>query len=377
MVFLLPIAVFAAGPPCSIGMVVRAGALNYDAKILGVEPSTGFYKVQFVTGYKGTIEYMPPRDLKTCIAPELAPVAVNWFHGVWQLSTGGGGAWQKNPTTGSWKVVGLDVAGAPPIRISPNGSYEWVIDSTQTIRGRWRMAAQNERKYGYEKLGTVILLENGESGKNWLASRKLISSEDNRDRILIERVDLGLTYWGKRVGAAAAGSLQAPPAQPTSAAPVAPTPRTPANSAAPPAVSSSPGSATFANAALSYDPSVWTLSPSANGFQLIAADQKSFAILRTDPGQHSAQAMADSSLQKMQSGDRTLKVISRARRLQNRVDSILVRMEATVSGVRYAYWMIFQGNERGGLQLAMFTRPEDYPAREASFTTLASGLHLR
>jgi len=366
LALILPFGALAAGPPCSIGMVVRAGALNYDAKILAIEPSTGFYKVQFVTGYKGTIEYLPPRDLKTCTAPELPPVAMPWFHGVWQLSTGGGGAWAKNPSTGSWKVIGLDVAGAPPIRINPDGNYEWIIDSATTIRGHWRLAAQNERKYGYEKLGTVILLENGESGKNWLVSRKLISSEDNRDRILIERADLGLTYWGKRVGAASAGSLVAPQTAP------------PTVTAAPArATQAAPGSLTYANVAITYDPSAWTSSPNPNGFQFVSRDQKAFAILRTDAAQHSADAMAESSLQKMQAGDPTLRVTARARRILNRNDSVVVRMDATVSGIRYAYWIIFQGNERGGVQLAMFAKPEDYAAREGSFSTLASGLHLR
>lgn len=96
----------AAGPPCQIGMVVRAGALNYDAKILSFNPATG---------------------LKTCEAPEMAPVPVPWFVGVWHLTTGGSGAWAKNPSTGSWKVVGLDAAGAPPIRISADGSYYLVF----------------------------------------------------------------------------------------------------------------------------------------------------------------------------------------------------------------------------------------------------------
>ncbi len=187
-------------PACEIGMVIRAGALNYDAKIIEFSKTTGLYKVQYVTGYKGDIEFVPPTGLKTCSAPSIAPVAEKWFVGVWQLFTGGGGAWQKNPTTNSWKVIGLDVAGAPPIRFSGDGTYEWVIDASQTIRGAWRTAATSERKYGYEKRGTTIILLNGESGKNWLVSRQLVGTSDGRDQLLIERVDLGLTYRGQRVG---------------------------------------------------------------------------------------------------------------------------------------------------------------------------------
>lgn len=196
-----PQAAATAGTPgCQIGMVVRAGALNYDAKILEFNPETGLYKVQFVTGYKGDIEYVPPTGLKTCKAPDISPVPEKWFVGVWQLATGGGGAWAKNPTTGSWKVIGLDVAGAPPIKFDAGGSYEWVIDSATTVRGKWRLAQQSELKYGYEKRGTTILVVNGESGKDWLVSRELVSTSDGRDRILIERRDLGLTYRGNRVG---------------------------------------------------------------------------------------------------------------------------------------------------------------------------------
>ena len=189
-----------AMPACQIGMVVRAGALNYDAKILEFDTVKGLYKVQYVTGYKGDIEYLAPKSLKTCKAPEIAPVAETWFVGVWQLFTGGGGAWQNNPVTSSWKVIGLDSAGAPPIRIGADGTYEWVIDSSQTVSGQWRKAASSELKYGYEKLGTTIILLKGESGKNWLVSRELTSTNDGRDRILIERADLGLTYRGNRVG---------------------------------------------------------------------------------------------------------------------------------------------------------------------------------
>jgi hypothetical protein len=188
-------------PACQIGMVVRAGVLNYDAKIVSFNPASGLYKVQFVTGYKGTIEWLPPADLKTCQAPPIAPVSEPWFIGVWQLVTGGGGAWQKNPVTNSWKVVGLDVAKAPPIRISADHTYDWIIDATKTAHGHWRQAAQSELKYGYDKLGTAIILLNGEDGKNWLVTRKLVSTDDGRDKILIERTDLGLTYWGNRVGA--------------------------------------------------------------------------------------------------------------------------------------------------------------------------------
>ncbi|WP_155121335.1 hypothetical protein [Bryobacter aggregatus] len=199
LLFLLPLMLCAQNPPCQIGMVVRAGALNYDAKILEFDAAKGLYKVQYVTGYKGEIEWLAPKSLKTCHAPAIAPVARGWFVGVWQLFSGGGGAYAKNAITGSWKVIGLDVAGAPPIAIQADGTYEWIIDSKKTIHGRWRDAMSADLKYGYDKLGTTILLEAGADGKNWLVTRELTGTADGRDRILIEGTDLGITYGGSRV----------------------------------------------------------------------------------------------------------------------------------------------------------------------------------
>src|SRR5437762_3382345 len=88
-------------------------------------------------------------------------------------------------------AVGM-TAGAPPIRILPDGTYEWVLDHAKTVTGRWRKAEPGELKYGYEKRGTTIILLKGDDDKNWLVSRELVGTSDGRDRILIERTDLGL-----------------------------------------------------------------------------------------------------------------------------------------------------------------------------------------
>jgi len=186
-------------PPCQVGMVIRTGALNYDAKIIAFDAAKTMYKVQYITGYKGDTEYVFSRDLKGCSAPDPLPVPEPWFIGVWQLSTGGGGAWAKNRITGSWKVTALDVAGAPPIRISADGTYEWIIDDKQVINGQWHRAAQSELKYGYDKRGTTLVLVKGEGGMDWLVSRQLTGNKEGRDRILIEGAKIGLTYWGNRV----------------------------------------------------------------------------------------------------------------------------------------------------------------------------------
>ena len=134
--------VCAQDPACEIGMVVKAGALNYNAKILEFNAASGLYKVQYVTGSKGDVAFVPPSGLKTCLAPPIAPVPLSWFQGVWQSYKGGGGAWAKNPNSGSWKVVALDAAAGPPIRMNADGTFEWIINQSQTIRGRWRGRAK-------------------------------------------------------------------------------------------------------------------------------------------------------------------------------------------------------------------------------------------
>jgi hypothetical protein len=133
-----------------------------------------------------------------CQGIDAAAVPLSFFAGTWDLFNGGGGAWMKS-TKRDWHVGTLDAAHAPPITLTADGRYTWVLDSKTTIRGQWRAAQKSELKDGYEKLGTAILLLNGESDKNWLVTRQLVGTDDGRDRILIERVDLGLTYRGGRV----------------------------------------------------------------------------------------------------------------------------------------------------------------------------------
>ena len=44
----LSFSVFAQTPPCQLGMVVRSGAMNYDAKILEFNSASGLYKVEYI-----------------------------------------------------------------------------------------------------------------------------------------------------------------------------------------------------------------------------------------------------------------------------------------------------------------------------------------
>jgi hypothetical protein len=183
-------------PACRVGTMTLASALNYDAKILQHDARKGLYLIRYLKS--GDEEWMPATGLKTCKGELPGPVPVSFFAGTWGLFTGGGGVWQK--TNGvDWHVRALDAAKTPPLTLSADGRYTWVLDSKTTVRGKWRLAQQNELKDGYEKRGTAILLLNGENGKNWLVTRDLIGTSDASDRILVERADLGLTYRGGRL----------------------------------------------------------------------------------------------------------------------------------------------------------------------------------
>jgi hypothetical protein len=186
---------FAAGPPCQVGMTVRASLPPYDAKIIAHDRARGLYRVKNVRD--GAEEWLPAKHLKTCTGEEPPPVTESFFAGQWLLTTGGGGHWEKTPTR-DWHVAAGKTAAAPPIVIRKDGTYTWRIDSKVTVNGRWHVARKEELKYGYDKRGLTLLLEKGEDGKDWLVSREHGWSSDGTDVILIERRDLGLTYRGRR-----------------------------------------------------------------------------------------------------------------------------------------------------------------------------------
>ncbi len=360
--------VFAVDPPCQIGMVVRAGATNRDAKILEFDAVKGLYKVQWVTGiYKGDIGWVPPSELKTCTAPAIAPVAQNWFVGVWQLFKGGGGAYAQNRVTGTWKVIGLDVAGTPPIGIKTDGSYEWVIDSKITVRGQWRLAAQSELKYGYDKRGTTILLERGEDGANWLVSRTLVGTDDGQDKILIERVDLGLSYSGGRMPGSKA-------AAPPRAAPPTATP-------APVKQPASPTTAilqtvVLGNGALDYDSSKWTAELSGGTYTLAHKSGKGFARFSSLPDARNARAAAEVSMEALRQNILKLKLDNWEMQKVRSFEAVIMRMSGAVHGVPYIYLVGVMGNGGGGLQLSNNATAENYAGLEVEFAALIGGLRL-
>jgi hypothetical protein len=187
-------AALAAGPPCEIGTVTRAGALNYDAKILKHDKARGLYEVEFVNGFKGDREWLPAQGLKTCTGEPAPEVTEKYYLGTWALWTGGGGAYVKKGN--DWKPSWTDAAKSPPLTIRKDGSYTWVIDSKKTVSGKWHVAQKDELKYGYEKRGLTLLLQQGEDGADWLVSRDLAYSGRGDDAVLIEHRKMGLTYRG-------------------------------------------------------------------------------------------------------------------------------------------------------------------------------------
>lgn len=185
----------AAGPPCKVGDVVRAGVLNYDARIVQHDRARGLYKVRRVSD--GSEESLPAQSLKTCTGEEPPPVTEGYFFGEWEMFTAGGGHYEKTNQR-DWHVVAGQAAKAPPLVIRKDRTYTWKIDSKTTVQGKWHVAQTSELKYGYDKRGLTLVLANGEDGKDWLVSRDLAYAGDGRDAVLIERRDLGLTYRGHK-----------------------------------------------------------------------------------------------------------------------------------------------------------------------------------
>ncbi len=358
----------AADPPCQTGMVVRAGALNRDAKILEFDAVKGFYRVRWETGvYKGDTEWLPPLDLKTCTALAIAPVAQSWFVGVWQLFTGGGGAYAQSRVTGSWKVIGLQVAGAPPIAIQADGSYEWVIDSKITVNGRWRLAVPTELKYGYEKRGTTILLERGEDGANWLVSRNLVSTSDGQDKILIERVDMGLSYRGSRIPGTKA---TAPPKATPIIAETAPV-RQPQNPA-----STVRKTISLGNGALDYEASKWDAELSGGFYRLTHKSGKGVARFTALPEARSTRAAAEVATETMRQNILKWKLDQTGTQTARGVEKVVMRMSGAVHGVPYTYLVGVTGSSSGGLQVTANVATESYGGLEADFAALVAGLRL-
>ena len=310
---------------------------------------------------------VPPSDLKTCTAPPIAPIAQNWFVGVWQLFKGGGGAYAQNRVTRTWKVIGLDVAGTPPIGIRTEGSYEWVTDSKSTVRGKWRSAAQSELKYGYDKRGTTILLERGEDGANWLVSRNLVVTADGQDKILIERVDLGLSSSGGRMPgtrATAVTSVETATAAPASV-------KRPSGPAAPMLQT-----VVLGKGAVDYDSSKWTAEVSGGTYKLAHESGKGLSTFTTLADARSARAAAEVAMEALRQNLLKFELDNWEMSKVRGVEAVIMRMTGAVHGVPYIYLVGVMGNGGGGLQLSNNATAKDYAGLQADFAALIGGLRL-
>ncbi|MEO8200000.1 MAG: hypothetical protein ABI679_05700, partial [Gemmatimonadota bacterium] len=144
----------------------------------------------------GLTDWVPARNLRySCNGVEAAPVAQSYFFGDWSLFLGPTAHHEVIDSKG-YLVVGSG-AHVPPIRIRPNGTYVWTIDSRTTIQGRWRAMTEDELRSG-TRLPAILLL-NAEGGKNWEVWRTGVNQGNNRDAIGVERMDLGESYQGTRL----------------------------------------------------------------------------------------------------------------------------------------------------------------------------------
>lgn len=183
-------------PACTVGMpVITLACINYPGHIIGRDAAKGTWKVQCDADKEQS--WVSANDLKhSCIAGDAA-INEKYFLGKWDMFTGGGVSYYERG--GSIYRSPQAAAHTPPLAINADGTYVWT-DYKTTWKGRWRALKAAEMKYAYRnEPGPAVLLMKAEDGKDWQVTRQGTNSSDNRDRIEIERMDLGLTYRGVRM----------------------------------------------------------------------------------------------------------------------------------------------------------------------------------
>jgi len=194
LAFAAPAMAQAPLPACRVGLPVSVLAcINYPGHITARNPANGNWQVTCDSDKEKS--WVSPDNLKRACTAEAVTLGPASFAGRWEMFTGGGGAYVKRGT--NVKVEALDVAKTPPLVINADGSYVWNDFQKAPVRGRWRVLAQAEFKYASQK-PPVILLANAMDGKDWLVTH-ISPASDGRDRIELERRDLGLTYRGTRM----------------------------------------------------------------------------------------------------------------------------------------------------------------------------------
>ncbi|MEI7931642.1 MAG: hypothetical protein WCI21_01095 [Alphaproteobacteria bacterium] len=183
-------------PQCRVGLhLERAGALNYPATIDKFDAAKGAWHVKYDNG--DLPEWLTGQEIRRgCTAPAAPAITSSFFVGNWEMFVNAAIGYQiiggqRYLTVGSG-------ATAPPLTIKADGTYVWHIDSRTTINGRWRAMTPAEMKYGF-KDKTGILLMKGYDGGDWQVTYSGVRSDDKRDQLNVERMDLGLNYLATRM----------------------------------------------------------------------------------------------------------------------------------------------------------------------------------
>lgn len=183
-------------PACKIGLpVITLACINYPGHIVGHDAAKGTWKVRCDEDKDES--WVSAGELKrTCTAQEAA-ISEKYFIGRWDMFTGGGVSYYERG--GDIYRHPEAAVKTPPLSINADGTYLWT-DYQHSWKGHWRALRPGEMKYAYRnEPGPAILLMKAEDGKDWQVTRQGTNAADNRDRLLIERMDLGLTYRGVRL----------------------------------------------------------------------------------------------------------------------------------------------------------------------------------
>ncbi len=174
-------------------MKVIVSPLNNDAVIIAAKPGQGSYQVRSLSDQ--LVDWVPSRNLRrSCTGAEASAVDTGFFVGSWNTFVGpvplttihGGKAYTEVSMGGHGR----------PIQVNGDGSYVWQVDSSTTVRGRWRAMAAAEVRSG--TVGPAILLINGEGGKQWQMSRHGVNAGNGHDQASVDRMDLGVSYMAPR-----------------------------------------------------------------------------------------------------------------------------------------------------------------------------------
>lgn len=181
-------------PPCAVGVPVRVLAcINYPGRLVAHDPKTGRYQVQ--CDRSGDKSWVSANDLRlNCVAQAPPAAGHAWLLGRWSVFSG---PTPQYETRGGdrYLVVGAG-ARAGFLELRPDGTYTWPGPG-RTYSGKWRVMNPGELKYGTK--APAVLLINGPSNMDWQMWKRDESDAENRDKVKIEGMKIGLSYEGTRV----------------------------------------------------------------------------------------------------------------------------------------------------------------------------------